>query len=183
MGRGRGVQGRSTFNGQELAKSFKIAECSPPRPRGSRALGPGLPERRAAPPFGPKRKLSGPRLHLTPHRPTTPPHARLAACPAPARPLHSVLAKGQGSPGWAAACFGPCTGAALTGLVSASVRWELGVSFIRILGEAPLGPRRPALVACCLPGTAQLLHSVVLSTPRRPQQNPQTDICTKKSKQ
>ncbi|XP_036091733.1 vegetative cell wall protein gp1-like [Rousettus aegyptiacus] len=39
------------------------------------------------PPFGPKRKLSGPRLHLTPHRLTAPPpHPTPARPPAPPRP-------------------------------------------------------------------------------------------------
>ncbi|XP_045875842.1 translation initiation factor IF-2-like isoform X2 [Meles meles] len=44
------------------------------------------PRKEGNPQFGPKRKLSGPRLHLTPHRPSTPPHARQAARPAPAWP-------------------------------------------------------------------------------------------------
>ncbi|XP_037597432.1 translation initiation factor IF-2-like [Cebus imitator] len=87
VGRVRGVQGRSTFfNGQELAKSFKIAECAPPRPGGVPGARTKAPRRDSGPQFGPKRKLSGPRLHLTPHRPSTRPHARQAARPAPPRP-------------------------------------------------------------------------------------------------
>ncbi|XP_044934868.1 basic proline-rich protein-like [Mustela putorius furo] len=86
VGRGRGGQGRSTFNGQELAKSCKIAECSPPTPSGVAGARTRAPRKEGNPQFGPKRKLSGPRLHLTPHRPSTPPHARQAARPAPAWP-------------------------------------------------------------------------------------------------
>ncbi|XP_060049387.1 basic salivary proline-rich protein 2-like [Erinaceus europaeus] len=86
VGRGRGVQGRSTFNGQELPKSFKIGECSPPRLRGVPSARTRAPRQQGSPPIRAYEETFRPRLHLTPHRPSTPPHARQAARPAPARP-------------------------------------------------------------------------------------------------
>ncbi|KAM7104787.1 uncharacterized protein WM277_022684 [Molossus nigricans] len=67
-------------------KEFQNSRVLSPTPSGVASASTRAPRKEGSPPFGPKRKLSGPRLHLTPHRPTTPPHARQAACPAPARP-------------------------------------------------------------------------------------------------
>ena len=57
-----------------------------PTPSGVASARTGAPRKETSPQFGPKRKLSGPRLHLTPQHPSTPPHARQAARPAPAWP-------------------------------------------------------------------------------------------------
>lgn len=53
-------------------KEFRASRVLSPTPSGAPGARTGAPQREGSPQFGPKRKLSGPRLHLTPRRPSTP---------------------------------------------------------------------------------------------------------------